>query len=149
MKGMADGGIRAAHDDDGLPGWLEDRLYEFNVDATGHADGGPLAFVIRDGAGIVAGIAGHTWGGCCEIKQLWVDAAHRGRGHGHALLARAEAEALARGCDRITLSSHSFQAPELYRRAGYVEVVRIEGYPRGYANVVFVKSLDGSGGRPR
>jgi ribosomal protein S18 acetylase RimI-like enzyme len=138
---VAEPEIDPAHDDPQLPAWLEDRLYEFNVAATGHDDGAALAFTVRDGERVVAGIAGHTWGGCCEIKQLWVDASHRGRGYGRALLERVEAEARARGCARITLSSHTFQAPAMYRRLGFVEVGRVDGFPRGHGNVVFLKSL--------
>jgi len=44
--------------------FLEDRLYEFNVEATGQADGRGLGVFVRDeGGGIVAAAAGHTWGG--------------------------------------------------------------------------------------
>jgi GNAT superfamily N-acetyltransferase len=135
--------IRAAHDDaDRIAAWLEDRLYDFNVAATGFADGAALCFTIEDGGRIVAGIAGHTWGGCCEIKQLWVDAPVRGRGLGSALLARAEQEATRRGCGRMLLSTHSFQAPALYRARGFTEVGRMTDYPRGFDNIVFVKRLD-------
>jgi GNAT superfamily N-acetyltransferase len=135
--------IRAAHDDAGrIAAWLEDRLYEFNVASTGFADGEALCFTIDDGDRVVAGIAGHTWGGCCEIKQLWVDGPARGRGLGAALLARAEAEATRRGCRQMLLSTHSFQAPGLYRARGFTEVGRVSDYPRGFDNIVFVKRLD-------
>jgi len=135
--------IRSAHGDSGpLAAWLEDRLYEFNVEATGFTDGEGLCFTIEDGDRIVAGIAGHTWGGCCEIKQLWVDAASRRRGLGRALLVSAEQEARRRGCDQMVLSTHSFQAPGLYRSLAFEEVARIDDHPRGYSNIVFVKRLD-------
>ena len=35
------------------------------------------------------------------------------------------------------------QAPDFYQRSGYVEYGRIEGYPRGHAEVHFVKYLSG------
>ena len=51
--------------------YLEERLYEFNSTTTGIRDGQGLAIFVRDERGhIVAGICGHTWGGCCEIRQL-------------------------------------------------------------------------------
>ena len=44
--------------------FLTDRIYEFNVKATGYADGRLLAGTVQDGAGeIIAGINGYTWGG--------------------------------------------------------------------------------------
>ena len=52
--------------------YLEDRLYEFNSSVTRITDGEWLAIFVRDeGEGIVAGICGSTWGGCCEIRQFW------------------------------------------------------------------------------
>jgi hypothetical protein len=51
--------------------FLEDRLYEFNSQATGLADVLGLAVFGRDAQGaVVAGLCGHTWGGCCEIRQV-------------------------------------------------------------------------------
>jgi len=71
--------------------FLEDRIYDFNVEATGIGDGELLAVFDRDGDGrIVAGLYGRTWGGCCEVRDLWVAAERRGRGTDAALLALAE-----------------------------------------------------------
>ncbi len=42
---------------------------------TGIYDGTFLTILVRDDAGtIVAGLRGWTWGDCCEIKTLWVQA---------------------------------------------------------------------------
>jgi ribosomal protein S18 acetylase RimI-like enzyme len=121
---------------------LEDRLYEFNSAATGLFDGELLNAAVENAAGeIIAGLSGHTWGGCCEIARLWVDASMRGRGVGTALLGAAEREAVRRGCTQIVLTTHSFQAPLLYERLGYRRVAAIENYPRGHAQLVYVKTL--------
>jgi len=64
--------------------YLEDRLYEFNVGATGYRDGEWLAIFVKDERGrIVAGICGNTWGGGCEIRQLWVEESRRRQGWDH------------------------------------------------------------------
>lgn len=121
---------------------LEDRLYGFNVRATGIEDGRGLAFAARDDAGeLVAAIAGHTWGGTCEVKQLWVDEALRGRGVGRALLARAIREAEARGCTQLLLATHSFQAPGFYAKQGFTELFRVDDYPRGHAQIFLLRRL--------
>jgi GNAT superfamily N-acetyltransferase len=63
--------------------YLEDRLYEFIAAATDITDGQGLAIFVRDAQDrISAGICGHTWGGCCEIRQLWVEASRRRQGFG-------------------------------------------------------------------
>ena len=63
--------------------FLEGRLYEFNSQATGIVDALGLAVFGHDAQGeVLAGLCGHTWGGCCEIRQVWVYERHRGQGLG-------------------------------------------------------------------
>jgi len=125
-----------------LESFLADRIYEFNSKTTGYLDGRLLAGSIRNDAGeIIAGFSGHTWGGCCEISHLWVIETMRGQGLGRRLLEAAEAEALRRGCGQVVLSTHSFQAPEFYKRLGYQEVFEIEGRPRGHSNIIYIKQF--------
>jgi GNAT superfamily N-acetyltransferase len=100
-------------------------IYQFNAEATGIGDGRWLrAAVLEEEGELVAGLAGWRWGGCGCVDSLWVRADRRGRGLGSRLLTAAEAEASARGCTQMVLSTHSFQAPEMYLRRGYVEVSR-------------------------
>ena len=121
---------------------LDEAIYRFNSAATGFRDGRSLAAFLRDADGALrAGVAGHTWGGCCEIRFLFVRETERRRGLGSALLHAAEREAVARGCTQLVLSTHSFQAPDFYRRHGYVEAGRYEGYPSGHAQIFLRKSL--------
>src|SRR5438552_5631650 len=92
--------------------YLEGRLYEFNSRTTGITDGQGLAIFVRDERDrIVAGICGHTWGGCCEIRQFWVEESRRRQGLGTKLLQAAEHGACRRYCSRIMLTTHSFQGP--------------------------------------
>jgi ribosomal protein S18 acetylase RimI-like enzyme len=123
-------------------GFLEDKLYEFNAKATGIVGALSLAIFVQDEHGeVVAGLCGHTWGGCCEIRQVWVDERHRGRGIGRELLERAEAEARRRRCFQIILATHSFQAPEFYRKLGFEIVESLPDYPRGHQHLHLRKFL--------
>ena len=122
--------------------FLEDRLYEFNRAATGIDDGRALGFFVRDESGqIVAAAAGHTWGGTCELRQVWVTEARRRAGLGRRLLAAAEAEATRRGCSQLVLSTHSFQAPDFYRKLGFEIVAELPDYPREHAELLLRKAL--------
>jgi GNAT superfamily N-acetyltransferase len=126
--------------------FLEERLYEFNVAATGISDGLALAIFVRSSEGrLVAGLSGHTWGGCCEIRQVWVHELLRGQGLGRALLEAAEAEARRRRCRQILLSTHSFQAPELYKKLGFVPLAAVDDYPEGHQHILFLKRLEPAG----
>jgi ribosomal protein S18 acetylase RimI-like enzyme len=125
--------------------FLAERIYEYNAAATGYHDGESYSAVRRDEAGgIVAGVSGFTWGGCCYVSYLWVAAALRGRGIGGELLRAVERHARARRCALMLLSSHDFQAPTFYARLGFTPVARIEDYPVQHADVVLVKRLDGA-----
>jgi GNAT superfamily N-acetyltransferase len=125
--------------------YLEDRLYEFNSRVTGITDGEWLAIFVRDDGGrIVAGICGSTWGGCCEIRQFWVEESQRGRGLGTHLLEAAEREAHRRGCGQIVLATFSFQAPDFYAKRGFQTLFTMDDYPRGHRNLLLRKSLKAS-----
>jgi ribosomal protein S18 acetylase RimI-like enzyme len=123
-----------------LTAFLDERLRAFNAAITGIADGKPLHARIRNVSGaIIAAISGHSWGGCCEITQLWVREDERGRGHGRALLRAVEAEANRRGCSQVTVATHSFQAPHFYEKLGYQPIGAIVDYPKGHAKLHYVK----------
>ena len=122
--------------------YVSDRLYAFNAEATGIDDGQGLGFVVRSADGDVqAALLGTTWGQCCEVLMLWVDASLRGSGIGRGLMERAEAEARRRGCVQIVLNTHSFQAPDFYRKLGFAVEFELDGYPRGHAELLLRKRL--------
>jgi len=121
---------------------LEERLYEFNVDATGISDGKLFGFFLRGTDGVVVGGAdGWTWGGVCYIRHLFVPAPMRKQGHGTRLMDRIEDEAKARRCEQIVLETHDFQAPGFYRKRGFKLIGTVDAYPRGHRRLTFVKHV--------
>ena len=122
--------------------FLSAQINAYNVATTGLAHGRTVALILRDEDGaIVAGLSGWTWGGCMEVEFLWVRADQRHKGYGSRLLALAEAEAVARGCRQATLSTHDFQAPDFYRRYGYVVCGAVDEYPQGHQKLYLKKTL--------
>jgi GNAT superfamily N-acetyltransferase len=121
---------------------LEEKLYEYNVQASGIDDGQYLSIILRDDAGeVIAGLYGWTWGQACEIRSLWVNAAQRGQGLGAAILEAAEHEARRRGCTQVILNTHSFQAPEFYKARNYQVIGEYPDYPVGHALILLKKTL--------
>lgn len=121
---------------------LEDQLYDHNRRAAGRNDGKGLAFVAVAEHGIQIGaIAGYSWAGMAEIKQLWVDEDHRGHGLGRSLLDAAIAEAIVRGCQAVWTLSYTFQAPGLYEKCGFDRVAELTGWPPGHAHIVLRRQL--------
>ena len=121
---------------------IEDHLYRHNSGMTGQDDARGLGFVMRDEAGhVIAAAAGYSWARTAELKQMWVDEAHRGRGHARALLDAFVDEARQRGVRRIWVQSHDFQAPAMYEKAGFERMAEFDGWPDGHSNVVLRKTL--------
>ncbi len=123
---------------------LSDELDKVNAAAT--ADVAPsreLTVRVLDGSGdLAAGMSGWTWGVAAGIGMTWVREGARGDGLGSRLLAEFEAEARARGCTHVFVTSFTFQAPGFYERHGYREIFRWEGVPTAdQADVHFRKDL--------
>jgi GNAT superfamily N-acetyltransferase len=97
-------------------------LHDHNTQHSGAREAEYLAVFLRDERGVIVGGAyGWTAFGCLKIDVLWVHESLRGQGFGKRLLAEAEAEGVRRDCQFATLDSFSFQAPEMYKKLGYVE----------------------------
>ncbi len=122
--------------------FLDDRLYDYNIEQTGCQDGQRLAIFVRDEQRTIrAGLDGWTWGGSGEIRSLWVDMSLRGQGVGAKLMRAAEREARARGCSQLMLGSFSFQAPEFYRALGYQVFAVLDDHPQGHQLYMLYKRL--------
>jgi GNAT superfamily N-acetyltransferase len=126
-----------------LDAQLDRELSTFNIAASGFADQRELTVQVRDHDGdLVGGLSGWTWGTCAGVGMFWIREDARRGGWGSRMLAAAEQEALARGCEQMVLSSFTFQAPDFYRRHGYTETGRTEGLPiAGMADVHLRKDL--------
>lgn len=96
----------------------------FGIDAAGfEAAGGLFAVGYADGVPVACG-ALRPWEDAVEVKRMFVVPAARGRGYAKAMMRFLEAEAVARGFDRILLETGSGQpeAIALYRGLGWIEV---------------------------
>lgn len=120
--------------------FLHQQIKEFNNEHSAHhlrartAGVEPLIVTVRNAAGeIIGGLAGSTYWQWLDIDNFWLHADLRGQGVGRQLLRMAEAEAKARGCVRVTLTTFGFQARGFYEKQGYHIVGALEDYPPGNA----------------
>jgi GNAT superfamily N-acetyltransferase len=128
--------------DDGLAARLDAEISAFNFDATGIRDARDFAAAVHDAQGeLVAGVQGWTWGSTGWVERLWVRQDARHRGLGTRLLSAVESEARSRGCRQLALSTHSFQAPDFYRRHGFEVVGEVPDYPLGHASLLLRRRL--------
>jgi GNAT superfamily N-acetyltransferase len=120
-----------------LPG-----LIAFNEAGGGAAHYRPLAVLATNEAGkVLGGLSGHTAWRWLYIQLFWLPESLRGAGLGREILARAEAEAKARGCTAVWLDSFTFQAPGFYQKLGYSVFGVLEDYPPGQRRVFLTKQL--------
>ena len=121
---------------------LRDRIDTFNIEETRIYDFTELTISLRDSRGqLIAGIYAFTWGGCLDIRSLWVREDLRRMGIGSKLMVAVEQEAIRRGCFIATLETHSFQAPRFYKELGYEEIGVLDGYPIGHKKHYLKKVL--------
>jgi GNAT superfamily N-acetyltransferase len=115
----------------GLP--LGRRLREFNYKHIGEFPESQVIWLnARDSNGIaIAGIRGTVLMYWLRVEFLWVEDACRGAGVGSKLLAEAEARARKLGAKNVGLETFEWQAPDFYRKQGYVEAARLDNYVDG------------------
>ncbi len=102
----------------------------------------PLSVFVRDPGGLVIGGAvGRTWGDCCELRYLWVEARQRGNGIGTRLLRALEARATERNCRLVYLETFSFQARPFYEGLGYQVALEITGFAAGVSKCIMTRRL--------
>lgn len=121
---------------------LQDAIDEFNMALLNDRNYSPLNIFVRDEDGrILGGILGHIWGGCLHITTLWLDEPLRKQGYGSRLLQAAEAEARQKTCRFVYLETFSFQAPDFYRKHGFLPVGQLNDYPEGHSHYIMWKPL--------
>lgn len=121
---------------------LDDKIYEYNSAKTHQSNGALFSRIVKaDGGEIIAGIAGWTWAGACEITLFWVHEGFREKGIGTLLLEAAEEEARNKKCSRILVKSYSFQAPHFYERHGFVVEHIMENFPEGFSYYTLMKMI--------
>ena len=121
---------------------VEDGLDRFNERHNGPDPTKPLWLVYRDDQGnVLGGLKGLIQWDWFVVAMLWVEEEKRRRGIGQRLLREAEDAARKHGCRRVRLATMTFQAPEFYRKFGYVEECRLLDVPPGHAFIWMSKTL--------
>lgn len=121
---------------------LGDNLMDFNDSDVGAAQRRLLAIFVDDEAGALkGGLYGQTGWGWLYVQWLWLDKDARGQGMAADLLARAETEAIARGCHSAHIDTFNPVALKVYLRAGYEVFGVLEDFPQGRARSFLKKRL--------
>lgn len=82
---------------------------------------------------IVAAIMSRIYGwNAMEVSVLWVHKDYRGQGLGKQLMHEAESIAKGKGCSLIHLSTFDFQAPDFYKKLGFIIFGELDNSPMGH-----------------
>jgi len=120
-----------------------DGLFHSNVERTGDGKIERLCVAARDsGSSLIGGVYGEMYWGWLHVLALWVAPPLRRQRLGTRLLARAEGEAIAKGCHGAYLDTFSFQSVGLYTRAGYQIFGSLEHYPAEHSRYFLRKALN-------
>jgi ribosomal protein S18 acetylase RimI-like enzyme len=90
---------------------------------------------------LIGSLTGNITWDWLHIDFLWVDAAHQKTGIGTRLMEQAETAARAKNLIGIWCATHSWQAPEFYKKLGFTEFTRFDDFPRGHQRIGFRKYL--------
>jgi GNAT superfamily N-acetyltransferase len=117
-------------------------LTAFNTADVGPAERRSLAVLIRDDDGkVIGGMFGFTGWDWLFTQWLFIPEALRGQGMAGKLLAKAEAEAIARGCHGAWIDTFNPQALRAYQRQGYVIFGELPEFPPGRSRTFLQKQL--------
>ena len=104
------------------------------------ADYRDFGFLLKDEAGtIIGGLTGYALYEWMFVQYLSVAESARGTGLGQALVERAESWGREQGLGGMWLETFDFQAPDFYRKLGFVEFGAIEDHPTGSRRIFFHK----------
>jgi len=117
-------------------------LIDFNESQAGDRRVKNYALFAKDASGVLlGGLLGSTHWNHFFVSSLFVHERFRKVGIGRELMQRAEAQALACGCDAIFLDTFDFQARGFYEKLGFVVFGVLENYPPGHKRFYMVKQL--------
>ena len=115
---------------------------QYNRENAGPENAKRICFVLRNAQDkIVGGVIGIVYWNWFSIDLMFIQEPFRGLGHGAQLLNLAEEEAKKMGVKHVHLDTFSFQAPDFYRKHGYLIFGELEHCPTGHKRIYMTKEL--------
>lgn len=133
--------------DDDVRDLIGEGLDDDNIERAGPYRREELWIVGRDAAGaVLGGLKGQVDYDWLMVDWLWCSRSWRRRGLGSRLMGEAERFAAGRGCRGVYVQTATYQAPDFYRRLGYVEFGRLDELLPGHAMIWLRKLVEPSPG---
>jgi GNAT superfamily N-acetyltransferase len=137
-----DGGYEVVYAEKPEWGIIGPAISDYNEQQAGDDQAQTLCYVLRAADEVVVGgVIGATYWDWLHVDLMWVKEELRGQGYGHRLLTMAEEEARRRGAKHAFLDTFTFQAPEFYKKHGYVIFGELNEFPAGHRRYFMSKQL--------
>ncbi|MDC8774253.1 GNAT family N-acetyltransferase [Roseateles albus] len=121
---------------------IQSGLFDANVAHTGDGHFDAVLLVARDAnSNVIGGVVGEAYWGYVNFTAVWVHPEYRRQGLARQMLQAAEVEAARLGYTQAYLDTFSFQAPELYLRAGYEVFGVLDHFPAGAKRLFLRKAI--------
>jgi GNAT superfamily N-acetyltransferase len=99
-----------------------------------------FGFLLKNAAGVtVGGVTGYVLYQWMAVQYISVAEDLRGSGIGRKLMQEAEAWGRSQSLGGMWLETFAFQAPDFYRKLGFVEFGSIDDHPLGSCRIFFKK----------
>ena len=125
--------IRRVNDDDSrIDGFINEEFSSYAEQNNVNLNFSVFCFIAESDSGEILGaITGRAYYNEVHIGDLIIHKAHRKSGLGSKLVLAVEEAFQNAGYDKITLTTFGFQAPEFYKKLGYiVEFIREDNNPK-------------------
>jgi GNAT superfamily N-acetyltransferase len=102
----------------------------------------PIACLVRDHNGLVAGGAGRTEFKRLFVSSVWVMEKLRGQGIGTEIIRRLETRARETGCTSALIETLNDRVALLYQRVGYTSVATVPNFVGVFTRHIMVKAFE-------
>lgn len=98
--------------------------------------------ILYDDKKVIGGAEGQVRFGWYHLENLWISEEYRGKDHGTKIIEMIEEFAKEKGAIGIRTETWSFQAPNFYKKQGFIEYGKLEDSPPGYVEYLFYKKFN-------
>lgn len=112
---------------------INDDFYKYQIETTGLLEYKTIAFTARQNCKLIGVVTTTIKWGQLHIKTVIVDSEYRKQGIGSKLLLKVLDYGKEHGCTLAFVETSSFQAPEFYKKLGFVVEFIRSGYSNDYS----------------
>lgn len=112
---------------------INDEFYKYQIETTGPIEYKTVVFTARQNNELIGVLTAIIKWGQLHIKTLIVDSTYRKHGIGSQLMQQTFNYGRDNGCTIVYVETSSFQAPDFYKKIGFVVEFIRDGYKNGYS----------------